>query len=168
MTGVAIALVVFSAVLHAGWNYFNKGSGDRWAFFLGQGVVNVALCTPAFLWYWPRTSIGATGWACIVGSAVTHAAYAVYLLKSYDAGDLSVAYPLSRTAPVLVVGWDLLTARGALTAAGVLGALLSGLGVLVLQLPARALEGIVDGEVQIGMPFVGLCGAVDVDFAAVW
>ena len=38
---------------------------------------------------------------------------------------------------------------------------------LILQLPARPLEGIVDGEVQIGMALIGLRGAVDIDLAAV-
>ena len=34
----------------------------------------------------------------------------------------------------------------------------------VLQLPARPLERIVDGEIQIGMTLIGLRGAVDIDF----
>ena len=38
---------------------------------------------------------------------------------------------------------------------------------LILQLPARPFEGIVDGEGEVGMSLVGLCGAVDIDFAAV-
>ena len=37
---------------------------------------------------------------------------------------------------------------------------------LVLQPPARPLEGIVDGEQQVGVPFVGGCGAPDIDLAA--
>jgi uncharacterized membrane protein len=149
MTGVAIALVVFSALLHAGWNYFNKGSGDRWAFFLGQGLATVILYTPAVLWYWPRAGLPGVGWLWIAASAVTHAAYAVYLLKSYDAGDLSVAYPLSRTAPVLVVAWDVVTARGQLTTLGVCGALLSGFGALTLQWPAVRARG---GRAVLGEP----------------
>jgi hypothetical protein len=38
---------------------------------------------------------------------------------------------------------------------------------MILQLPARPLERIVDGERQVGMPLVGLRGAVDIDFPAV-
>ncbi len=136
MTDTAIALVLLSALLHALWNYFNKGSSDRWAFFLGQGVLMVVLYVPAFLWYSRSASIDAAGWSCLLASAATHAAYAVYLLKAYDAGDLSVAYPLSRTAPLLVAAWDMVMVRGQLTAGGVAGAVLAGLGALTLQLPA--------------------------------
>ena len=69
-------------------------------------------------------------------SAVTHAGYAFFLLKAYDAGDLSVAYPLSRTAPMLVALWDVVMTRGHLTVLGFVGTMLSGLGALTLQFPA--------------------------------
>src|ERR1017187_4075261 len=39
---------------------------------------------------------------------------------------------------------------------------------LILQLPARPFECIVDGEIQIGMALIGLRGAVDIDFPSVW
>jgi len=34
-------------------------------------------------------------------------------------------------------------------------------------LPARPFERIVDGERQVGMPFIRVCGAIDIDFPAV-
>jgi drug/metabolite transporter (DMT)-like permease len=140
MTGVAVGLVLISALLHAVWNLFNKGSGDRWAFFFGQGLATLVVYGPLFCWFWPG-HIAAIGWAWIAASAMTHAAYAVFLLKSYDAGDLSVAYPLSRTAPILVAMWDALTARGQLSVWGFLGALLAGGGAVILQLPALRARG---------------------------
>jgi len=141
MTGTAIALVLVSALLHAAWNFFNKGSADRWAFFVAQGVLTCVFYAPLVVWDWPHVGIDRMGWVWIVASAVTHAAYAVFLLKSYDAGDLSVAYPLSRTAPVLVAAWDIATARGQLTIGGVAGAMLAGIGAVTLQLPALRAHG---------------------------
>jgi len=141
MTETAIALVLLSAALHATWNFFNKGSPDRWAFFFGQGMAMAVAYVPFALWWWPAGGIGALGWLWIAASALTHAGYAIFLLKSYDAGDLSVAYPLSRTAPVLVVAWDVLTLHGELTAGGVIGALIAGLGGIVLQWPALRARG---------------------------
>jgi uncharacterized membrane protein len=142
MSATAIAVVLFSALLHATWNLFNKGSKDRWAFFIGQGLVLAVVYAPATVWMWPSASIAPLGWLWIALSAMAHACYGIYLLKAYDAGDLSVAYPLSRTAPVLVAAWDVLTTRGVLTAAGVGGALLSGFGALLLQLPAVRAHGL--------------------------
>ena len=141
MTGAAIALVLLSAMLHATWNFFNKGSADRWAFFVAQGVLTCVAYAPFVVWQWPSRGIEPIGWLWIAASALTHAAYAVFLLKSYDAGDLSVAYPLSRTAPVLVAAWDIATVRGQLTLGGVAGALLAGIGAVILQLPALRARG---------------------------
>ncbi len=141
MTGLAIALVLISALLHATWNFFSKGSPDRWAFFLAQGVLNVVLYGPVFLWIWPRTSVVGIGWLWIGASAVLHAAYAFYLLRSYDVGDLSLAYPLSRTAPIVVALWDMASAPAGLSARGFSGALLTGGGAVLLQLPALRRRG---------------------------
>jgi uncharacterized membrane protein len=141
MTSAAIALVLLSALLHATWNFLSKGSTDRWAFFVAQGVLTCVAYVPFAAWQWPRGGIEPMGWLWIVASALTHAAYAVYLLKSYDAGDLSVAYPLSRTAPALVAIWDVATVRGQLTAGGVVGAMLAGLGAVTLQFPALRARG---------------------------
>ena len=141
MTAAAIGLVLFSAILHAAWNFLSKDSGDRWAFFFAQGVLNIVLYAPVFVWLWPGAVIEPIGWVWVAASALIHAAYAFYLLKSYDAGDLSVAYPLSRTAPVLVALWDMVMSRRQLSAAGVVGAMLAGLGAVVLQLPALRARG---------------------------
>ncbi len=141
MSGVAISLVLLSALLHAVWNFFSKGSNDRWAFFFGQGIATLVVYTPFVIWQWPRTGIDGLGWLYVAGSAVTHAGYAFYLLKAYDAGDLSVAYPLSRTAPVLVALWDVATLHNQLTPAGFCGVMLAGVGALTLQLPAVRAHG---------------------------
>jgi len=143
MTAAAVALVLLSALLHAVWTFFGKGaSEDRWAFFFAQGVAATVLWAPVSLWrWWVAGSVGPGGWLWVSASVVMHAGYAVYLLKSFDAGDLSVAYPLSRTAPMLVAVWDMLTARAELTVAGFVGAVSTGLGALVLQFPALRARG---------------------------
>jgi uncharacterized membrane protein len=141
MSGIAVTLVLLSALLHATWNFFSKGSTDRWAFFLAQGVLNVILYAPVFVWIWPGATVSAVGWLWIATSALIHAAYAFYLLRSYDVGDLSLAYPLSRTAPILVALWDVATVPGQLSGGGFVGAMLAGAGAVLLQLPALRTRG---------------------------
>ena len=141
MSAAAISLVLLSALLHAVWNVFSKGSHDRWAFFFGQGVAMLAAYAPFVIWQWPHDGIEPIGRLWVAASAVTHAWYAFYLLKAYDAGDLSVAYPLSRTAPVLVALWDMATVRNQITAPGCCGAVLAAVGALTLQLPALRAHG---------------------------
>ncbi|MCX8071148.1 MAG: EamA family transporter [Candidatus Binatia bacterium] len=142
MTTGALAAVLFSSFLHALWNLFNKGSADRWAFFLGQGTVAAVCYAPLALWLMVSQPFAATSWLWMALSVATHAGYAVYLLRAYDAGDLSVAYPLSRTAPVLLAAWDALVVGEPVTAAGVAGALLAGGGAVVLQWPSIRAQGL--------------------------
>lgn len=138
----ALAAVLLSSFLHALWNLFNKGSDDRWAFFLAQGTVAALSYLPFAAWLLLDGGVPMLGWGWVVLSIVTHAGYAVYLLRSYDAGDLSVAYPLSRTAPVLLAAWDALVAGEPVTTVGLAGAVLAGSGAVVLQWPSIRTHGL--------------------------
>ena len=125
MTALAIALVLLSALLHASWNLLSKDSRDRWGFFLAQGVTALAFWLPLLVLLRPTAPIGAVGGICLAASGMIHAGYAAALLKSYDAGDLSVAYPLGRIflgegetayrsagALIIAVGGALIVATG--------------------------------------------------------
>ncbi len=100
MSGLALALVVFAAALHATWNAIVKGSGDRVAALgavsAGHGAMGgaAALFLPFPL---------AEAWPYIIASTLIHYAYYGFLFLSYRLGDLSQVYPISRgLAPVLV------------------------------------------------------------------
>jgi drug/metabolite transporter (DMT)-like permease len=98
MTGLAIALVLGAAFIHASWNYFLKKSGG------GIG----------FVWTFAPLAIGAVLYrhfeitsaalAFLLASAVLHTGYYLLLDRGYRHGDLSVVYPLARaTGPFLTV-----------------------------------------------------------------
>ncbi len=142
MSAEAVLAVLLSSFLHALWNLFNKGSEDRWAFFLAQGIVAALVYLPLAAWFVVGYGVPALGWLWVVLSVAAHAAYAVYLLRAYDVGDLSVAYPLSRTAPVLLAAWDTLAVGEPVTFGGVVGAVLAGSGAIVLQWPSIRTHGL--------------------------
>ncbi|MBI4515531.1 MAG: EamA family transporter [Deltaproteobacteria bacterium] len=142
MTPVAIGLVLLSALLHAAWNLFGKDSQDKSAFFFAQGLTVLALFWPAVLWLWPAEPISRWGWILVLLSAVAHGGYALYLVKSYEAGDLSVAYPLSRSAPALVLLWEVTIGRQSLSVMGAAGAMLAVAGALLVQWPLLRRRGL--------------------------
>ncbi len=142
MSAEAVLAVLFSSFLHALWNLFNKGSSDRWAFFLAQGTVAALAYLPLTAWFLVAQGVPVLGWLWVLLSVAAHAAYAVYLLRAYDAGDLSVAYPLSRTAPVLLAAWDAFAVGEPVTSAGLAGAVLAGSGAIVLQWPSVRTHGL--------------------------
>src|SRR3954468_14247396 len=106
MTGLAIALVLGAALIHASWNYILKKSGGGvgfvWAFAalsaLFYAPVAVGICLYLKFEFTPL-AIG-----CIAASAVLHTAYYLLLDRGYRHGDLSVIYPLARaTGPLLTI-----------------------------------------------------------------
>lgn len=105
MSFVAIILIVVSAVLHAAWNLFTKTRHPTAAFFLIANLTGTALLLPLLA----RASDGAV-WRAMAGVAplllATGFFMAIYyagLAGAYRAGDVSVAYPLARAVPVLLV-----------------------------------------------------------------
>ncbi|MCI0491225.1 MAG: DMT family transporter [Blastocatellia bacterium] len=106
MTGLALALVLMSAVIHATWNLLAKRAGKTgsvafiWLFtalsaaFYAPFVIAIIIIK--------RPSFGVTELLFIGGSAVLHVLYFLALQNGYRAGDLSLVYPLARgTGPLL-------------------------------------------------------------------
>jgi drug/metabolite transporter (DMT)-like permease len=132
---MALALVLTAAFLHATWNYLTKKSQVKlifiWWFLLISGVLYFPLC----LYFWNRTPITSSGWTCIIATSLLHALYFWFLGEAYEAGDLSIVYPLARgigpfLVPFLAVG----LIKEQLSLLGIVGIGLIILGVYVLHL----------------------------------
>src|SRR5258707_7795848 len=106
MTGLAIALVLGAALLHASWNYLLKKSGGGiglvWAFAALSSVLYAPSAAGVVILQHFEFTIGAP--AFLFASAVLHTASYLLLDRGYRHGDLSVIYPLARaTGPLLTV-----------------------------------------------------------------
>lgn len=99
-TPVLIA-VLGSALLHAGWNYLVKASGERLLDTATLALGGSALAALLLPWM-PLPATASLPWLGI--SVFIHIAYFVALIETYRHADLSVAYPLMRgAAPVFVM-----------------------------------------------------------------
>ncbi len=102
MSVVVMAVVLLAALLHASWNFIVKRTDDK----------NLSMCavvlghTPfalAALLISPLPGIESLPY--ILGGAVLHTGYQLFLLSSYRIGDLSQVYPLARgSSPLIVAG----------------------------------------------------------------
>jgi drug/metabolite transporter (DMT)-like permease len=99
---VPLLIVLLSAVGHAQWNFLAKQSRNKLVFIWALYALSPVLYLPLALWIGLDGRIGAAGWASIVGSGAAKAVYIIFLAEALTAGDLSVAYPLSRIAPAIV------------------------------------------------------------------
>jgi drug/metabolite transporter (DMT)-like permease len=106
MTGLAIALVLGAALIHASWNYLLKKSGGGigfvWAFAALSTLFYAPLAAGVALMGHFELSLQAL--AFVLASALLHTGYYLLLDRGYRYGDLSVVYPLARaTGPFLTV-----------------------------------------------------------------
>jgi hypothetical protein len=100
MHGYAIALVLFSAILHATWNAQLKGGNDRPQFMTSMSLVVglLALVCASIVPLPARSS-----WVCVALSAALHITYNLLLLQNYKMSDFASAYPIARgISPLLV------------------------------------------------------------------
>ena len=107
MTGLALFLVLSSALVHASWNFLLKKSGG------GPGLITAA-CLVSLVSYAPVVAVAA--WmrhyefkpvhlALMGASGMVHTVYFLLLDRAYrSGGDLSIVYPLARaTGPLLTI-----------------------------------------------------------------
>jgi drug/metabolite transporter (DMT)-like permease len=108
MSGIALAIVLSSAFLHAGWNFLLKKSERKVVFIWWFLLAALFLYLPLCLYYWPAAPIPRAGWFCIVATGLIHGVYFWCAGGAYQRGDLSLVYPLARGSgplfiPVLAV-----------------------------------------------------------------
>jgi len=104
MTSTAIFLIVLSAVLHAGWNLLSKSRYPTSSFFLLANSVGSLLLAPVLVFYGEFLHAFPTRiWALLLVTGFFQALYYASLAGAYRFGNLSVAYPLARSSPVIVV-----------------------------------------------------------------
>lgn len=133
MSPTALSIVLFAAILHAGWNAMVKAVDDRAGVLAAVSATHAAVGL-AMVFSFPPPAMAS--WPSIAASAILHYGYYILLFRAYRHGDLSQVYPISRgMAPALValsamvlIG-ETLSPRGWLGLAGVS----LGVGILALQ-----------------------------------
>jgi drug/metabolite transporter (DMT)-like permease len=136
MSLVAVALVLFAAVLHAGWNALAKRRADVLAFYWALTVAALGLYAIPFVVLIRRHPPSWEGVPFLVASSLAEVAYGVFLARAYARSDLSFAYPIARGTGVLLVPLMALPLFGEHPSLlAWLGIALIVLGVLWLHLP---------------------------------
>ena len=138
MSGVALALALGAALLHAIWNVVLAGSRDSVVTagaLLLWGVVLLGLGALLF------GDVSAEAAPFIVASAGLQLVYFALLARAYHGGQVSVVYPIARgTAPLLAVAVGIGILGEQLGPAGLAGVGALLVGLLVLQRPWRFLR----------------------------
>ena len=131
----AIALLLLSAVMHAAWNGWMKGSSSRLAYLWWGQVLAIGLyALPIALTH--SLAVPPPVWPVLVGSALCETGYMIAIARAYGLGDMSLVYPLARgSAPAFVTLWSGLWLGERLPWTGYLGIGLLVLGLYLVSLP---------------------------------
>ncbi len=101
-----MVIVLTGSVLHAVWNGLVKGGSDRYLDTLALlgGAAAICLCALPFLKH-----ISSESWGLLWLSAIIHVVYFTLIALSYQHGEMSVVYPVTRgAAPALTAIGSLL------------------------------------------------------------
>ncbi len=104
MTPAAFALILVSVFLHAGWNFLSKHCSPSGAFYLISTLTAVLLWLPFFCFSGVELGmLPGRFWILLAASGVFELLYLLGLAHAYRTSDISLAYPLARALPVLMV-----------------------------------------------------------------
>jgi drug/metabolite transporter (DMT)-like permease len=145
MTLTAVLLLLLSAVTHAGWNLVGKREHPTAAFLLVANTMGCLLLSPALVLYGRALgAFSARVWVLIGATGLCQAVYYAALAGAYRAGEISVAYPLARSTPAVIVpaiAW-LLGQGGRLSQQAILGIALVVAGGFFLPMKRFADRGL--------------------------
>lgn len=160
MTGLALALVLVAAFLHATWNLVAKRAAGGLAFWWLVAFLGTLFYLPAVVVsiLWAPPPFGPLQLLFVLGTGLLHGGYFLALGRGYRTGDLSVVYPLARgTGPLLstLAAIALLGERPSLLALGGMAAIV--LAVVLLTATPRTWR---SSALQSGVTYALLTGVL--------
>lgn len=132
MSYTVMFAVILAAALHATWNAAVKGGADKLtqmaAVTAGHSpfAVVAILISPTMDW---------SAWPYLIGGAIFHFGYQIFLVQSYKLGDLSQVYPIARgTAPLVVTLVSVTFLNVPLSTGQIIGILMVAGGIIFMGL----------------------------------
>ncbi|KIN14337.1 EamA family transporter [Vreelandella titanicae] len=103
MSPAALALVLVSVCMHAGWNVLGKRNAPSLASFTLAYGAGGAVMLPLVLIGPSLTALPSAFWGWLALSGLCQMLYMGGLAWAYARGDVSVLYPIARALPVVLV-----------------------------------------------------------------
>jgi drug/metabolite transporter (DMT)-like permease len=132
VTAPELALVVFSAFLHAIWSASIKGSRNPIGFNLLQLVPPLVAACVLPLWV-PLRDVPSAVWWIAIGTGISHGFYFYWLARALESGELSVVYPIARSAPAFLPLFAVPLLGESISARGALGIAVVVAGMWAVQ-----------------------------------
>lgn len=136
-------IIVFSAMMHAGWNFFTKRSTANKIAVLWLGWIIAGIFTFPIAYFTSDFTNASPDWVIyFIATCVTHACYLYMLGHSYSIGEMSLIYPISRGCGIFITVL-VVTILGVdqISSGGLLGVIVLASGIIMIALKsAKDLE----------------------------
>ena len=104
MSSTVIVLVLISAILNVCWNLMMKRGNSTLAFYLLATVFGGLCLLPLYVPILPKLAhVPQQVWWALLATGLFQLIYIIGLTGAYRAGDISVAYPILRSLPPVLV-----------------------------------------------------------------
>jgi uncharacterized membrane protein len=147
LTPLSIVLVLISALIHSSWNFITKKGNWPLEFFFWVFLGGALLFLPFFfaLSDFPALLFRAPSrfWYLSMLSGFIQTIYFICLIEAYRVGDLSIVYPVSRSAPAFTLIWAVLFIGEIPSAKGVIGIGLVTIGIYVTSMTDFHLKNVI-------------------------
>jgi uncharacterized membrane protein len=132
MSNIDFLLIILSAMLHAGWNFFTKKTDANKISILWFGWVVAGIVALPFAIISTDFSFFDSSWIVyLILTGIAHAAYLYTLGMSYNIGEMSLIYPISRGLAIFfTISIMLLFKLESISAQGALGVMFLMLGII--------------------------------------
>ncbi|MEO9274600.1 EamA family transporter [Marinomonas sp. 5E14-1] len=138
MSLTAIVLILISTFMHAGWNFFGKKSSPTLGFFFLTMIGGVVVFSPLFIIHLDLLfALNRQILVLLLCSGFFQAVYLWGLAEAYRSGDMSIAYPIARSSPLIIVGISsfFLGQQESISLQAVIGIVMIVVGCLFIPLP---------------------------------
>lgn len=142
LTPLSIFLVLISALIHSSWNFFTKRGNLPIEFFFWVFLWGILLYLPFFIGFGILPLLlSKLSWnliGLIILSGFFETIYFICLIEAYrGGGDLSLVYPISRSAPLFTQIWAFFFIGETLSSGGIFGILLVMAGLYIIPQKGR-------------------------------
>jgi len=105
MSLIAISLAILSACIHALWNFYTKKNLPSASFFLVATLTGTLMFSPILIVHSDTllNHIPERVWMLLIIAGFFMALYFISLARAYKEGELSIAYPIARAMPIIIV-----------------------------------------------------------------
>jgi uncharacterized membrane protein len=135
-----IVLIVFSGLIHSVWNFLTKRSKDKLVFLYIAKIFELLIFLPFAVYFTINFKIEPKAYIYILVSGIANGIYWYSLSKAYSYGDLSLVYPIARSAPAAIPIIAFIFTGERIPIGGIVGIVIVNIGIFMITFETNSIR----------------------------